>query len=200
MIIAVEGVDQAGKGTQSRMLADGLRRDGIGATLFSFPDYETPAGSRIRECLSRPGIMDFELIHTLLAKNRREKLPRIEKALREGRVLVMDRYCESNLVYGTTNGLDREWLAGLDSEMPESDMVILLDISAEESFRRKKERDAFESDRERIERVVGAYRDEAENNGKWVVVDGSREPDAIHAGIMDTVRKALGSRRDTSGL
>lgn len=191
MIIAVEGVDQAGKGTQSRMLADELQRDGIETTLFSFPDYETPAGSRIRECLSRSGIMDFELVHTLLAENRREKLPRIKEALREGRVLIMDRYCESNLVYGSTNGLDREWLASLDSEMPESDMVILLDISAKESFRRKKERDAFESDRERIERVVRAYKNEEENNSKWVVVDGSREPDAVHADIMDVVRKAL---------
>lgn len=191
MIIAVEGVDQAGKGTQSRMLADELQRDGTGTTLFSFPDYETPAGSRIRECLSQSGIMDFELVHTLLAENRREKLPRIEEALREGRVLIMDRYCESNLVYGSTNGLDREWLASLDSEMPESDMVILLDITAEESFHRKKERDAFESDRKRIERVVRAYKNEAANNSKWVVVDGSREPDAVHADIMDVVRKAL---------
>ena len=200
MIIAVEGVDQAGKGTQSRMLADGLQGEGIGTALFSFPDYETPAGSQIRECLSQPGITDFEHIHTLLAKNRREKLPRIKEALREGLVLIMDRYCESNLVYGAANGLDREWLAGLDSEMPESDMVILLNISAEESFRRKKERDAFESDRERIEVVVRAYQDEVGNNSKWLMVDGSREPGAVHADVMDAVLKALGGRQNTSDL
>ena len=198
LIIAIEGVDQAGKGTQSKMLVERLRGDGIDAELFSFPDYDTPVGRRIRGYLDRSGEIDLERLHTLLAENRREKLPAIRRALDEQRTLVMDRYYESNVAYGMASGLEREWLYGLDSEMPRPDLVILLDISAEESFRRKKERDAFEADRRRMERVVRTYRTEAEAGG-WFIVDGSKSPDAVHAEIADMVLGGLNSK-STSGL
>lgn len=198
LIIAIEGVDQAGKGTQSRMLVGRLRGDGIGAELFSFPDYDTPVGRQIRGYLNRPGEIDLKRLHTLLAENRREKFPAIRRALDEQRTLVMDRYYESNVAYGMASGLEREWLYGLDSEMPRPDLVILLDISAEESFRRKKERDAFEADRRRMERVVQTYRAEAEAGG-WFVVDGSKGPDAVHAEIVNMVLGSLNSE-STSGL
>lgn len=198
LIVAIEGVDQAGKGTQSKMLLERLKGEGIGAELFSFPDYDTPVGRQIRSCLDRSGEIDLEHIHALLAENRREKLPAIRRALDERRILVMDRYYESNIAYGVANGLEREWLYGLDSEMPKPDLVILLDIAAEESFRRKRERDAFEADRRRMERVVQTYRAEAEAGG-WLVVDGSRNPDAVHAEIANAVLGAL-DPKSTSGL
>ncbi len=198
LIIAIEGVDQAGKGTQSERLVGRLGRDGIDAELFSFPDYDTPVGRRIRRCLDRPEGTDLRRLHALLAENRREKLPAIRRALDKQRTLVMDRYCESNIAYGMASGLEREWLYGLDSEMPRPDLVILLDISAKESFRRKKERDAFEADRRRMERVVRTYRAEAEAGG-WSVVDGSKDPDAVHAEIVKAVLGSLNST-GTSGL
>ena len=51
MIIAIEGGDQAGKKTQSEILAQALKKRKIKTQVFSFPDYTTPIGKQIRRYL-----------------------------------------------------------------------------------------------------------------------------------------------------
>ncbi len=189
MIVAIEGVDQSGKRTQTEMLTSSLQSDGIDTRMFEFPDYNTPAGRRIHDAL-HGGHASLKEIHQLQAENRRERADDIRDALKCNQVLIMNRYCDSNIVYGLANKMDREWLVSLDSDMPKADMVILLDIDAEESFRRKTRRDKFESNKDLIKMVVNLYRDEARNAG-WIRVDGTREPDVIHAQILKIVHASL---------
>ena len=44
MIIVIEGGDQAGKKTQSELLAKALRARRLKTKVFSFPDYSTHIG------------------------------------------------------------------------------------------------------------------------------------------------------------
>ena len=61
----------------------------------------------------------------------------------------MNRYYQSNLIYGLANGMKRKWLENLDAGLPKADLVILLDVTQRESFRRKKtRRDKFEKNEE----------------------------------------------------
>lgn len=189
MIITIEGVDQSGKTVQAAMLAGRLRQMGVQTSAFDFPDYATKTGRMIRECLDGRGAGPGQL-HALLAQNRGEKLPQIRQALARREVIVMNRYCESNLIYGSANGLDVQWLRGLDRAMPESDMVILLDITAAESFRRKSDRDAFEADKEFMERVVASYREHSRQE-RWRVVEGTGRPEAVHQRVWDVVWPAV---------
>jgi len=48
MIIALEGTDQAGKKTQTAMLAKALKAQKIKTAVFDFPDYSTVIGKKIR--------------------------------------------------------------------------------------------------------------------------------------------------------
>lgn len=189
MIITIEGVDQSGKTVQSKMLTDRLLDIGVEAALFSFPDYATVLGRKIKESLAAESV-DIQRIHTLLAENRKERLPDIQQALYQNRMIVMNRYYESNMIYGMANGLDVQWLKDLDSEMPKSDMVILLDISASESFKRKHTRDIFETDVQFMENVVDAYRIYAEREG-WRIVDGTQTPKLVHDDIWSTLEPVI---------
>ena len=72
--------------------------------------------------------------------NRWEKVDEIKKAQEKNSVVIMNRYAESNLVYGLANGLKLPWLEGLDAGLPKSDLVIILDVSQNESFKRKKQK------------------------------------------------------------
>lgn len=171
MIVTVEGADRSGKSTQAEMLLKWLEDGGYKARLFKFPDYTTACGASIAERLMS-GSTKPKKLHKLMAKNRRERRADILQAMSETDIVVMDRYCESNIVYGMANGLDRKWLEALDRHMPKSDAVILLDTDAARTQGRRVHGDAFESDTALMRRVADGYRREAMQNGWYIVPDG----------------------------
>lgn len=193
MIVALEGTDQAGKGTQAAMLARALRRRGTPCALFSLPDYATPVGRVLRSTLASRRAVAPQVIHALMSVNRWEVLPRIERALSSGRLAVMDRYYHSNVAYGVANGLRRAWLESLDAGLPRSDIVILLDSGGAESLRRKPAgRDRFERDAEFLRRVSRVYRAMA-RRGRWLTIDASLPRAEIHSQVMKAVTRRLGA-------
>ncbi len=191
MIVVIEGGDQAGKMTQSAMLKRALAARGDKVQQFDFPDYTTPIGHEIRRYLERKQEYAPQVIHCLLAANRWEKFHDIEEAQRNNDFLIMNRYYHSNIVYGTTNGVDRRWLENLDSGLPKADIVILLDIAAEESFRRKSlDRDRFEGNVEFVRHIRDAYRDAAAGNNHWHVIDALKPKKDIHGEILQILERA----------
>jgi len=137
LIIAIEGLDQAGKKTQTEMLVKALRRIKIKTAVFSFPDYSTIIGKEIKNHLSGKRNFPPEIIHYLYAANRLEKLEEIQKASSKNSVLVMNRYYHSNLVYGIANGLKEKWLQKLEEGLPKADLVIVLDLHKMTHFHAK---------------------------------------------------------------
>lgn len=192
MIIVFEGGDQAGKKTQSALLAKSLKKAKIKTQIFSFPDYTTPIGKEIERYLKGKRKFPHQVIHCLLAANRWERLDDIQKAQSKNSILIMNRYYHSNLVYGFVNGLDLKWLENLDAGLPEADLVIVLDVSQKESFSRKKSnRDKFEKDKIFSKKISLAYKKLAKKYG-WIIIDASGSQDDIHNKIMTTFSKKLG--------
>ena len=160
MIITFEGGDQAGKKTQSAMLQRKLRSAKLKVKLFSFPDYTTPIGKEIDRYLHGKRKYPAQVIHCLLAANRWERANDVIKAHEKNSVVIMNRYRESNLVYGITNGLKLDWLEKLDEGLPKSDLVIVLDVPQKESFARKKQnRDKFEKNKEFSNKILDKKRE-----------------------------------------
>jgi len=191
MIIVIEGGDQAGKKTQSKLLVKALKKNKIKTKLFSFPDYSTPIGKEIKRYLL--GLRKFspQTIHCLLAANRWEKLDDIKKALTKNSILVMNRYYQSNLVYGVVNGLKLDWLENLDTGLPKADLVIILDTSQKESFNRKKTyRDQFEKNKAFSQKILNTYRTLAKKK-KWKIVDATKTKEEVHQNIMKIFAKKL---------
>jgi dTMP kinase len=189
MIIVIEGFDQAGKKTQSKLLAKFLKTKNKKSKIFSFPDYATPIGKEIRRYLGGKRSFPPQVIHCLLAANRWEKAKQIQDALSENYVVIMNRYYQSNLVYGTVNGLDMKWLENLDDGLPKEDLVVLLDVNVTDSFSRKKERrDKFEENMEFAQKITETYRKMAKQFG-WNVVNASRHKQAVHQDIRQIILK-----------
>ncbi len=191
MIIVIEGSDQAGKKTQSELLAQTLKARKIRTKIFSFPDYTTPLGKEIDNFLHGKRKFPPQVIHCLLAANRWEKLQEIKKAHSENSVLIMNRYYQSNLVYGVVNNLNLKWLQNLDEGLPKADLVIVLDVSQKESFSRKRsKRDKFEKDRKFLEQISKTYRKLAKKLD-WKLVDASRTKEDVHQSIMEILSKKI---------
>ena len=192
MIIVFEGGDQAGKKTQSALLEKKLKLAKIKTTLFSFPDYSTPIGKEINKYLHGKRKFPPQVIHCLLAANRWEKLDEIKKAQQKNSIVIMNRYRESNLVYGLVNGLKLEWLENLDSGLPKSDLVIVLDVPQTESFSRKRSnRDRFEKNKDFSNKISKTYRKMAVKK-KWKIVDATKSKKEVHEDIMKIFGKKIG--------
>ena len=192
MIVTFEGGDQAGKKTQSALLAKKLKSMKIKAKLFSFPDYSTPIGKEIDKYLHGKRKFPPQTIHTLLSANRWEKAEEIKKAQDKNSVVIMNRYAESNLVDGLANGLKLSWLEGLDVGLPKSDLVIVLDVPQNESFKRKKQnRDKFEKNAKFSQAISRTYRKLAKKK-RWKIIDATQSKNDVHQDIMRVFSRKIG--------
>lgn len=106
-LIALEGIDGSGKGTQAKRLADRLIDSGRSAQLLSFPQYEnTFFGKVIGEFLNGE-FGNLDEVHPffaslLYAGDRFESLGRLRAAMAESEFVVLDRYVASNLAHQVT--------------------------------------------------------------------------------------------------
>ncbi len=193
MIIAIEGSDQAGKKTQTAMLAKALKSQKIKTTVFDFPDYSTVIGKEIDAYLHGKRKFPPEIIHYLYAANRWEKVEEIKKSAAKNSILIMNRYYHSNIVYGIANGLKEKWLESLDASVPKSDLVIVLDVSQTESFSRKKsKRDKFEKNKLFLKKISQIYRKLAKKH-KWKIIDASGTKQETHKEVLKIIFKKIGS-------
>ena len=172
-LVTLEGIDKSGKATQTAILANRLRKMGKGVETIAFPDYTTIIGRVIRRYLD--GEVDFgpELRQLLYVANRWEKRGDLKRWLGKEKLVIADRYTPSGLVYGLANGLNLEWMINLETGLPPSDLVIVVDVSVATAFEREEVRDVYEANRDFLEKVRNAYLALAEKFG-WVIVDGEK--------------------------
>ena len=191
LIIGIEGIDAAGKRTQTSLLRAWLRQKGVQTKTLSFPDYKTHLGIALKSFLSRKRSYSPRVQHMLFAANRWEKREAIEKYLSQGNTLIIDRYTESNLAYGVANGLPLDWLISLEEGLPRTSLVIVLDAPTTKIFNRRTHRkDKYEEDLTLQERAKTIYLELAKRFG-WVVIDGGEESQTVHMSVVKTVSKHL---------
>jgi dTMP kinase len=188
-IIVIEGVDKAGKLTQSRLLVDSLKLSGRICVVMDFPDYTTPIGMEIRAFLDGKREYSNELKHMLLSANRWERKREIESMIETGTIVVINRYWQSNLVYGVSNGLNINWLTNLERGLPKEDIVIVLNVSPTVSSQRSEagDLDSFEKNQKLLLEVNKNYRKLAKQF-KWKIIDGEKRKEQVHQEIMKIVK------------
>jgi dTMP kinase len=185
-IIVFEGIDKAGKTTQAKLLEKKL---GSKCVRIDFPDYSTPIGKEIKQFLDGKRDYPDEVKMMLLSANRWEKKIQIEKIAAKGTTIIMNRYYQSNLVYGISKGLKLDWLLSLDEGMPGADLVIVIDIKPKTLARRSKNVvDTFEKDLGLIRRVKKNYRILGKRF-KWRIVEGENSVDKVHGQVLKIVKK-----------
>ena len=188
-IIVIEGSDKAGKGTQSRLLVDALKLSGKVCVIIDFPDYTTPIGAEIRAFLDGKRNYPNELKHILFSANRWEKKREIESMVDNGTIIIINRYYQSNLAYGISNGLNINWLLNLDKGLPKEDLVIVLEVSSKMSYQRTaaEYNDTFEKDQKLMVDVHKNYRVLA-RKFKWKIINGEKNREEVHQDIMKIIK------------
>ena len=175
LLVALEGIDGAGKTTLARPLAAALRRRGLSVHLR----YE-PSDARlgaIAQSVSRTDPWTGAVYFTV---DRHVARPALERALARFDVVLTDRSFYSTLAYqgSALRPQDRVRIAELErAATREPDRVLLLDLPPHDALarlgRRRTARGPLEEQRV-LARVARAYRRLAREGG-WTVLD-SRAP------------------------
>jgi len=123
----------------------------------------------------------------------------IRPNLKSGWVVICDRYADSTTAYqGYGRGLDLEIVrAANDAGMQETcpDLTVLLDISADDGFARKRDRgrDRFEQENAAFHNRVreGYLKLAADEPERWLVIDATQSKDEIAGIIWGKVSRLL---------
>jgi dTMP kinase len=149
-------------------------------------------GRQIRRYLAGGDNLDFHAVHLLYAANKWEKASEILRNLDRGRTVIINRYTPSNLAYGVAHGLPLKWLASLEQDLPQPDIVIILDVSPKTSFKRKeRRRDVHEGNRSYLNKVRSVYRRLARRH-RWQILNGQRGSRVVHSDVWNRVSPLLG--------
>jgi dTMP kinase len=147
MLLAIEGIDGSGKGTQTRLIEAQARREGWRVATLSFPRYgETFFADAVGKYLDGAyGTLDevpAQFAALLYAGDRLESLPHLRQLQKNHDLVILDRYVASNLAYQAARitGSRRQkllaWIDRLEHEvhgLPRADLTIYFDMPARQA-------------------------------------------------------------------
>lgn len=140
MFICFEGIDGAGKSTQSRLLQQRLKKDGRDVELVADPGT-TKIGTAIRQILLHNDAPISSAAQMLLFSAARAELSEyIQEALAEKRTIICDRWLLSTLVYqATINKMPIDLIIDIFEKTSNTwpDVCVLLDIDPAVADKRK---------------------------------------------------------------
>lgn len=194
-IIAVEGIDGSGKGTQSKLVHSRLIELGYSAEFRSYPQYEQSFfGREVGSFLNGEfGTLDQvhpKLAALLYAGDRFESASKLSQEQSQFDFIICDRYTPSNIAHQSAKisnlreRIDFEnWVYELENKVfsiPMADDVVLLDVDPQicgdliekkdtRSYTNEK-RDLHESDMDYLRSVREAYLGLAAKNN-WIVIE-----------------------------
>jgi dTMP kinase len=194
-LIVVDGIDQSGKKTQTLMLARKIQKLGYHTSIWSFPDYATPLGRQLKLYLAGRIRFDFHAVHLLYAANKWENAASISRETELGHIVIVNRYTPSNLAYGIAHGLSPNWLEPLETDLPKPDLTLILDVSPEVSFKRKRHlRDVHEENLSYLHKVRDIYLRLAKKH-RWRIIDAEDDTETVNQQLWKYVQPFLRRHR-----
>jgi len=193
-LVAIEGVDGAGKTTQAELLRASVASAGLDVKLRSFPAYDSFIGRQIREMLRDSAPLDARSAALWFAADRRQAL---EHDPLGAEVEICNRYTLSNAVYQSARAPEDEtiyeWVLDLERELgiPAPDLTFVLDVTpalVAERTRARAELDAYERQRDLQDRVRARY---LAADGVVVIGCDGRTPAEIGADLESALRERL---------
>lgn len=194
IIIDIEGLDKAGKKSQTDRLTERLRNMGLKVAQSEFHRYDTPTGELIRKWLRKEWDVDQATIELIMAADKQAQQRWLRSLENRGfDFLILDRYTGSQEVYGKVSGelagYDTDvtrlstWVRNLLQYCRKPDYTILIDITAEESMSRKGkhgDNDRYEEDVLLLSLVREEYYRAYGSDRTWMKVDGHLDPEMVH--------------------
>ncbi|MGL5617789.1 MAG: dTMP kinase [Metamycoplasmataceae bacterium] len=211
MFITFEGLDNSGKTTAIKKLFEYLKENNMES---NFVFTREPGGNGLKEAefirefvLSPEYDIDPMSEALLYLVSRRMHLTKIiEPAIKEGKIVICDRFIDSSLAYqgaGRNLGIDKiRRLNEIVTDKKRPDLTFFIKVSAKESRNRlskqKTTLDRLEKNEiEFYERIANGY-DQVINNDKkrFIIIDGSLSIEEIGNQVINEFKKFMKNKND----
>lgn len=199
ILIAIEGIDGAGKTTQVNLLRDALSAAGE-APLTSKEPTDGRWGRKIKASAANGRLPLTDELQAFIEDRAEHVKTKIRPALSEGRIIILDRYFYSTIAYQGCRGADVD---EIEREMvlrfPVPDAVFVLDVDPALSLHRihhsRKDRPNEFEKLEELTKARAIFQNMT-GVGHVHVVDGAMSPSAVHTEIVVAlVNGALKAKR-----
>ncbi|MCP4219551.1 MAG: dTMP kinase [bacterium] len=185
LLIALEGIDGAGKTSIAKQLLKYLWDKEILTHLFREPSNSS-YGNLIRKHASKGETIPLETELDLFLHDRHIDVEKnIKPALAENRAVIMDRYYLSNACYQGAKGLDMQEIIDRNRSFPEPDVTFIIDVPVKTAMPRIHQRgkaDSFETPAF-LEKVRENYL--MQEGPGIVLIDGQNPPEVVLEKITD---------------
>jgi len=183
--ICVEGLDGCGKTTQTGLLVRRLRKIGYDAIYTAEPS-RGQVGKFIKKYSLYGGKRVSSVVEALLfAADRFEHVEKeVIPALKEGKLVVSDRYVYSSLAYQGAAGLDLEWIMKINEHAISPDLAVFVDVEPETVIQRLKPKKSVMENLVTQRRVREVYMKFVEK-GQLVRIDGNRSKNEVADDILN---------------
>ncbi len=197
--IVLEGIDGAGVETHGKLLTDHLRNKNFKVERVYYPDYEGPIGGMIHNYLHSCFDFSAEVQFLIYTADFVKDKERINKWLKEGKVVIADRYFSSTIAYQSIQGfpLKKSLQMAEILELPKPDLIIYIDVSPkvsmERKFKEKNSLDRNESNEKLLKTVGSFYKKLAKNKTftEWVVVEGEKTIEEVFEEVKASLPSSL---------
>lgn len=220
-LIVIEGTDCSGKHTQATRLSEILSAEGFKVKALQFPRYDTPTGQiiggaylgkpHIGKCIFPEGApaVPSKVASLYFAADRVYNIAEIENYIKDGYIVILDRYIESNMAFQGGKIFDikerrkmYKFLHTLEYKLlklPKPDIKLFLYMPYEFACELKKNRPEVPDEHEKDEKILrnaeNAYKEIAKIYSFSTVncvMDGKiKSIDEISNDVLSTVRKYL---------
>jgi dTMP kinase len=188
VLVNLEGIDGCGKSTQSKLLREKLEGEGEKVIILKEPT-KRPHGQKLWDVLHGKRKATNEEILELFVLDRIQHVEeKIQPALEDGTMILMDRYYYSSMAYQVAGGIDVEEIREKHVFAPKPDVVLIFDLLVSVALERVKghsDADEFEKE-EHLEKVREAYLN-LENDPLVRIVDATGTPEEIFGNVWRLV-------------
>lgn len=203
MFFVLEGIDGSGKSTQIGLLYNHIRSKNMKVVMTHEPTNGA-IGRMIKRILRGKEKADTLTLQMLFIADRADHIDKfISPNMKNGGIVLSDRYFYSTIAFGKATGLDDKWLSAIFSKFLMPNAVIFIDVDPKRAIERIEKRGIQSrlskrfgqkerhDNLETLTKTRMEYLKLQKNYKNYFIVDGNRSIKEVSKDIIAVVDKIL---------